>query len=875
VVSVLGLLLTVQTVLIGTGPAAASLSRALPRAAPAGAAPVRIEIDTVTPAALPPTGTLVVQGRITNAGTTPLNHVYLRLRYRYETLEKRADLQKWASGDEALTRSANEPRDANETGKYRKTLKAPLPAHGGASFRLAVPAAKLGLPDNAAAFGSRGLVVETFADLPGAGPEQVGAAYTFVVWDPKPVRQPTRLTVLAPVTSTLPQGDASDPSPGLMASMAQDGRLGRLATTIQRSGISWAIDPALLAAATRAQNQTDTPATKPGSTPTATPSVRPGVTTSQPGPASTGPRPTGPGSTGPGSTDTPATSGGAAPSPRMTGSPGAGGSPATMVAGAASHPDDDTTTPGTTTPGTTPPGQDGEATSGGASGVAASWLGGVRRMVATNRPLVLPFGDPDLGALAHNDGAGLLGLARTQADTTTKQVFGTSPRSSVAWPADGQADAATIDTLAGPSWQGVILVASSQPPTTAQVVTPSARSTVSRQGTPLAGLLCDEGLSALLAQLGKAGTGATEIALIQQRLLAELATITAERPAESRHLLAVAPRDWDPDPLAVERVLTVLRQAPWVQLQSVDALLAQRPSPVKRPDLHYPGQALAAELPKDVIDWVVHKEQALEAFAPVLTVPQLVVPELQRRMVSLTSVAWRGRSRAELVAARAPVQERLYAILGAVTVLPGSSVTMLSHSGNLPITVQNRLDQPVRVQLVLKPKSRLLVVGNRKPFAIGARGNHTAVVPFRAAGNGDVPVEASLWTVPKGAEPIHQAPRPLLVRVRSNWETTGLSIAAVVLGLLVLVGLVRSIRRGRRPLPPESAPDPEELLVRQESGRQLPAALRVVRRHSGSPGQGRTTGGAGPGSAPPGRTPPDRTPPEDQPNKDQAARRRP
>jgi hypothetical protein len=864
VVSVLGLLLTVQTVLIGTGSAAAPLSRTLPRATPAEASPVRIEIDTVTPAALPPTGTLVVQGRITNTGTAPLNHLYLRLRYRYETLEKRSDLQKWASGDEALTRSANEPRDANGTGKYRKTLKAPLPAHSAASFRLAVPAAKLGLPDNAAAFGSRGLIVETFADIPGAGPEQVGAAYTFVVWAPKPIRQPTRLTVLVPVTSTLPQGDASEPSPGLMASMAPEGRLGRLATTIQRSGISWAVDPALLAAADRAQNPTATPTAKPGSTSTSTPSVRPGVTTSRPGPGSTGPDPT----------STPAASSGTAPPPRMTGSPGAGGSPATMVAGTVPRPGDDpttpgTTTPGTTTPGTTTPGQDGETTSGGAAGVAASWLGGVRRIAATNHPLVLPFGDPDLTALAHNDGAGLLGLARTQADATAKQVFGTSPQSSVAWPADGRADAATIDTLAGPSWQGVILVASSQPPTTAQVVTPSARSTVSRQGTPLAGLLCDEGLSALFAQFGKAGTGATEIALIQQRLLAELATITAERPAESRHLLAVAPRDWDPDPLAAERLLTVLRQAPWVQLQSVDALLTQRPSPVKRPDLHYPGQALAAELPKDVIDWVVRQEQELEAFAPVLTVPQLVVPELQRRMVSLTSVAWRGRSRAELVAARTPVQERLHAVLGAVTVLPGSPVTMLSHSGNLPITVQNRLDQPVRVQLVLKPKFRLLVVGNRKPFVIGARGNHTAVVPFRAAGNGDVPVEASLWPVPKGAEPIHQAP-PLLVRVRSNWETIGLSIAAVVLGLLVLVGLVRSIRRGRRPLPPESAPDPEELLVRQESGRQLPAALRGARRHSGSPGQGRTPGGTDPGSALP-----DGTPPEDRQTKDQSARRRP
>jgi hypothetical protein len=322
--------------------------------------------------------------------------------------------------------------------------------------------------------------------------------------------------------------------------------------------------------------------------------------------------------------------------------------------------------------------------------------------------------------------------------------------------------------------------------------------------------------------------------MIQQRLLAELATITAERPTESRHLLVTAPRTWDPDHVTVGRVMTTLRQTPWVQLQSLDALLAQAPTTARRPGLLYPPQARAAELPRAGVEWVVRQERSLARFAPVLTAPHRVLPDLQRRMVSLTGVAWRGHQGVELTRARAPLQSKLSGTINAVSVQRGSDATLLSHSGNLVLTVRNELDQPVRVLLVLKPESGFLHVGNRKAFTIGAGGNRTTKIPFQAVGNGQVTVKTTLWTDPKGDRPIAEGPS-LLVRVHSNWESIGLSIAGIVLGLLVMVGLVRSIRQGRSPLPPESAPDPDEALVREESGRRLPVVLRLLRGRGVNP----------------------------------------
>ena len=72
-------------------------------------------------------------------------------------------------------------------------------------------------------------------------------------------------------------------------------------------------------------------------------------------------------------------------------------------------------------------------------------------------------------------------------------------------------------------------------------------------------------------------------------------------------------------------------------------------------------------------------------------------------------------------------------------------------------------------------------------------------------------VVASLRT-PDGKAVLYQSPR-IQVRVHSDWETRGLGVVAVVLGLLLFVGLARGVRRGRdrTRIPPESVPDPDDI----------------------------------------------------------------
>jgi hypothetical protein len=735
---------------------------------------VSVKIESVSPTTLTPTGTLVVQGQVTNNGTDPITDVFIRLLYRYKPLENRADLQKWTTGEPGLTSTAIEPNPKTT----RIVLPGSIPGHAGMPFRFSIKAKELNLPVLTSVFGARGLMVDAFAKLAGRNTERMAAAYTFLVWNPRPAQRYTKLTVLAPITSAQAQPDACEPTAALVSAMASGGRLDRLVGTVRDSGISWAIDPALLEAARRAQAPTGTPAP---SSPSSTSSFPAPKTTASPATAS----PTNTLQTTTGSTKLTAAAG-----PSANDNPGGSGAP-----------------------GSTP---QTHATA------AKTWLTTVTGTATANRPLVLPFADPDLASLAHNGGSDLLGLARTQAEQTAKQVLGPGPRSSIAWPVGERADTSTVNMLAGKKWEGIVLSEASQPPVAPQRITPSGRSVVPRAGAPLSGLLSDGTLSGLLGDLGALRTTGSQATLIQQRLLAELATITVERPDDARHLLVTAPRDWNPNPAVVSRVLGEVSRAPWVQLQPAAALLADQPSPVDRGGLQYPAKARTAELPARAVNAVVSTEASVEEFAPVLTRPQALLPTLQRQAVSLVSAAWRGHDPAELAVARAPWQARVRQVLGSVTVLSGDA-NLLSHSGRLPITVHNELDQPVRVQLLVKPRSGLLRLGNRKPFVIGPHGNHTVVIPFRAAGNGRVQVEATLWSSPPGPEPVFQA--PFEVRVHSNWESTGLVIAGTLLGVLVFLGLARSIRRGRTPLPPESAPDPDELLAHRESGQRTPSVL--------------------------------------------------
>lgn len=132
---------------------------------------------------------------------------------------------------------------------------------------------------------------------------------------------------------------------------------------------------------------------------------------------------------------------------------------------------------------------------------------------------------------------------------------------------------------------------------------------------------------------------------------------------------------------------------------------------------------------------------------------------------------------------------------GLVAARPGSTLNLINDEAHIPVAVTNEMTLPANVLVRLVPRDPRLVVDEQVALQIPAQQSATAQVPVHAVGSGDVVVDVVL-AAPDGS-PIDE-PTEIRVRVRADWETVGTAVVAGLLVLLLVVGLVRTVRRGRR-----------------------------------------------------------------------------
>jgi hypothetical protein len=479
-----------------------------------------------------------------------------------------------------------------------------------------------------------------------------------------------------------------------------------------------------------------------------------------------------------------------------------------QAAGAVAGEGGDAGSPGTTagtpaTGGSTPTPSPSATTDPALRSAAAGWLTHVRAGRQARDVVTLPFGDPDLVAVNRAGAGPMLRNADRRTRTVTKDVFGIALAPQIAWPAGGEVDAATLAALESAGRSAVILGSRTQPLVKPDDVTPTGRSTVVAGGGTLDGLLYDEQLSALFG-----ATGGSRGAAATQQLVSELAAVTWELPSESRHLLAVVPRGWDPDPRGVHAAMTALRTTPWISLRTLQDLRATAPPAARVPPRYSPA-ATAAELPPAHVTTMFQLYRDTARFGPALLDPEPVVDPILVRCLMLVSAAWR-RDRLDLGAARSPVAREVHDLVGGVHIVRGSSRPyFLASEASLPVYVANGTPYPVQVVVTLRPKSGGLVID--RPVEVQLDPNtrrQQVLVPTRALASGDVQIAASVRT-PGGQ--VIGSERDLVIRVRREWETRGIIGVGTLLALLLAVGLLRGVRRDRTRVRPEDVPDVDDL----------------------------------------------------------------
>lgn len=438
-----------------------------------------------------------------------------------------------------------------------------------------------------------------------------------------------------------------------------------------------------------------------------------------------------------------------------------------------------------------------------------SWWDDFRAEAQKHDIVALPWADPDLAAVS----AAKLDRQRQTAKRSVRLVKDDFPkaRTNVSWPAAGTASQSSLRTAAREGARTAVVSDYQQPGSASYTQSSRSQLALDENGSgqpPLATLIDDSRLS----QLSQSLSDPKHRAAALSELVAQTAAITSERPSDSRSVLMSLPRtnassSW-------QQATQLADQLPWLKGQSLSSLLDA--SPVDRGELRSPtGQASSdnvesigghadadqREAARGLSDASLRPLRSpakrLDEYSSIFTDPAAARSESDRMMLTCASVGWTLRGKQSDCTGQA--KEAVHSITSGISVDQGSSVLLVTgEKTTIPITVENKTGRRASLSVRLVPETPQLRTQESKRIELDA-GERTRVdVPVEGLANADVEAAVSIvardgYTLP--------ADSSLLVRVRADWENIGVAVIGTALGIVFIVGLVLTIRRGRRKLP--------------------------------------------------------------------------
>jgi hypothetical protein len=438
----------------------------------------------------------------------------------------------------------------------------------------------------------------------------------------------------------------------------------------------------------------------------------------------------------------------------------------------------------------------------GTSGVgaqnAANWLAEAKNVLGTDGELwQLPATDPDLGSLGKAK-ANLARAAITESvaltGTTVGDLAGRTPKGTLAWPADGQIDAATLNVADGLKPAAVITDSDSIDLHTPQdSYTPTGRASAA-DGTPLA--VSDAALDATFngdAQ-DAAAKGSDRTLLATQRLLAQTALIALERPnlETPRTIMITGARGTLPN----SALLSAIGQASWLKSVGLSTLLGAHVDAKAQTGVPKRAAATAAaDLTTAQLAATSGLNSSMDALASILTTDSQAADQYAPATLRTLSTAWRSSAAAQQ-AFTAAVRGRLETTMNAVSLVQKSDLTLSGKDGVIPFTIENHFDTPVDIGIRITTDHAGLNV-QTVTLQTAQQGTNTVKVHVSSAVSGTRVVVTAQLVTPDGRD--YGAPQSFQVTVSSIGSVTLVIFALSATLLVVAVGL--RIYRSRRARP--------------------------------------------------------------------------
>lgn len=389
----------------------------------------------------------------------------------------------------------------------------------------------------------------------------------------------------------------------------------------------------------------------------------------------------------------------------------------------------------------------------------------------TREAYLLPAGHLDLTSVAHAQAPALLDAALEES-----RRYLALPWLGVAASADDvsavlAAKAGAVAVLADPRWANVRNPGA--PVVTAEPVEDVELGPV---------ILPDRVLSSTLATQPPDAPATT----------ARLFAVAALHAGDGHRSVVIAPGDgWVVDGSQPSVAIQTLLGAPFVTARPLTAAL----SAPQRPTMDLPASTPGpADFGSDLAMGTVAALDRLAVLATATDRPSSMVIGARRALFAAMSLANRAnpQRRAEDFAA---ANEQADAVLDAVGVTSGTSLNLVSSSGDVPVTIRNDLDVAVTVRVAMLSRSPALVTKAQPTATVEAGSEATVMVPVEAVSNDDVNVTVALRNEEGQTVAVAQT---LRVKVRAQWGNAATGVFTAALALLLIAGIVRTARRGRK-----------------------------------------------------------------------------
>ena len=769
------------------GPSATTVPSALPASASmsgrttgtsiqnteAAAKQVTLSIDTMTPEVLHSDQDLTLTGTIANGTGQAVSGVDLVTRVQRSTDVTSESLTKWLTGTD----------ESGLSDPVTIPLGRDLQPGETTQFSITVPADELPLT-SADRWGPRGIAVT----LESQG-TSVAQDRSILVWESGASVTPVRLTTFIPVTASVEEM-------AVLAGPHTSQRAKTLTSVHSRvlgllgmagDSVVMAVDPALVEALGVTSADLEKAARNGHSQP----------------------------STPDGTSQTP------------QGDDSSGSSSASPSASAAPSAPTESSSPTPSSPSTASPSASATAPSSGGktSNDVAQLSAALMRAIGTGNLVALPWGDSDTAALAHLQRADLIETA-TQRTQESAIVKAGAP-ASMSWLASSVMDSATVNTLPQ-STSTIITSPDSLPVTDELTYTPSGLGALGDRAV----LIPEQSLSEALAgepssktsndtsdeasqdgasdqarQASSSGqtTQAAELDT-RQLLRGNSAILTRQAPGLERDIVVAMPRQAasTADPSALKARVAALRSTSWTQSQSLSGLEERARAEVEAVEAGTSGIERSEPSDDNVTDdneltaatlaAAGGTASRLQSVASVLSDPAALLGEYTDLEAVVSSATWRAKPatcRAQVPAAEAAGT----GVTSSLAAVPSSTINLISSEAQLPVRITSSLTQDVTVQVYLTSDNKRLQVPRTTTVTVPAHQQAKVTVPIQAVGSGDVGLTVQVLAADGTTV---GTPTTVNMRVRADWESRGTGVIVGVLVSIVVIGTVRTVRRGRR-----------------------------------------------------------------------------